>query len=440
MTKKRKAARRPLAGVRELRDRLKTAEETLRAIRAGEVDAIVVAKARGEHVITLAGAELAYRILFDQMNEGGVTLTGDGRIAYCNRRFADIVRMPLGRVIGASLRQFVPPTEQAAFDALVAAGHRENRRADTTLRADGGALVPVSVSIAPLQLEGSADVIGVIGVVTDISERERAEELRNRLIQQAVTAQEEERRRIARELHDEAGQSLTALLVGLRTIEESQTITEAAELAQRLRAIAAQTLDEVGRLSRGLHPGILDEVGLAGAVTRHVQEFAQRHGVAVDLQIQGLDSEVLPPALQATVYRVLQEALTNVAKHAGARSAHVRLVRGAGAAGGHFARHGVSMPGPRVPQPSERFGRREPRPRVLVLTMHDDPAYLRVALLAGASGYIVKKAAAIELLTAIRAVHHGRTFVHLTRPGEPPPGAELGRVSRDSPAGGHTNR
>jgi len=327
MTKKRKAARRPQAGVRELRDRLKTAEETLRAIRAGEVDAIVVARARGEHVITLAGAELAYRILFDQMNEGAVTLTRDGTIAYCNRRFADIVRTPLARVIGVPLRRFVPPAEQPAFDALVAAGHRENRRADTTFRAEGGALVPVSVSIAPLQLEGSGDVIGVIGVVTDISERERAEELRNRLIQQAVTAQEEERRRIARELHDEAGQSLTALLVGLRTIEESRTITEAAELAQRLRAIAAQTLDEVGRLSRGLHPGILDEVGLPAAVTRHVQEFAQRHGVAVDLRIEGLDSEVLPPALQATVYRVLQEALTNVAKHAGARSVRVRLVR-----------------------------------------------------------------------------------------------------------------
>ena len=327
MIKKRKAPRRPPAGLKELRNRLHAAEETLRAIRAGEVDALVVARARGDQVITLAGAELAYRILFDQMNEGAVTLTRDGTIAYCNRRFADIVRMPLGRVIGASLRQFVPPAEQPAFDALVAAGHRENRRADTTLRADGGALVPVSVSIAPLQLEGSADVIGVIGVVTDISERERAEELRNRLIQQAVTAQEEERRRIARELHDEAGQSLTALLVGLRTIEESRTVTEAAELAQRLRGIAAQTLEEVGRLSRGLHPSILDEVGLAAAVTRHAREFAELHGVAVDVRVEGLKTEPLPPALQATVYRILQEALTNVAKHADARSVSVRLVR-----------------------------------------------------------------------------------------------------------------
>jgi len=165
-------------------------------------------------------------------------------------------------------------------------------------------------------------------VVTDISERERAEELRNRLIQQAVTAQEEERRRIARELHDEAGQSLTALLVGLRTIEESRTIAEATALAQRLRGIAAQTLDEVGRLSRGLHPSILDEVGLSAAVTRHAQEFAQLHGVAMDVRIEGLESEILPPLVQTTVYRILQEALTNVAKHASARSVSVRLVRG----------------------------------------------------------------------------------------------------------------
>lgn len=327
MIKKRKPPRRPRAGVRELRDRLHAAEETLRAIRAGEVDALVVARARGEHVITLAGAELAYRILFDQMNEGAVTLTRDGAIAYCNRRFADIVRTPLAGAIGAPLRRFVPPAEQPAFDALVEAGHRENRRGDTTFRAEDGALVPVSVSFAPLQLEGSAGVIGVIGVVTDISERERAEELRNRLIQQAVTAQEEERRRIARELHDEAGQSLTALLVGLRTIEESRTIAEAAELAQRLREIAAQTLDEVGRLSRGLHPSILDDVGLPTAVTRHVQEFAQLHGVAVDMRIDGLDAEPLSPLLQTTVYRILQEALTNVAKHADARSVSVRLVR-----------------------------------------------------------------------------------------------------------------
>jgi len=111
-------------------------------------------------------------------------------------------------------------------------------------------------------------------------------------------------------------------------------------------------------------------------------------------------------------------------------------IRGAQASTPHVVLLDLSMPGARFTQTIERLGRLEPRPRVLVLTMHDDPAYLRVALLAGASGYIVKKAADVELLTAIRAVHQGRSFVDLTRPGEPAPGPQVRRAPRDSPAAG----
>ncbi len=299
----------------------------MRAIRAGEVDALVVASGRGEQVITLAGTDLAYRILFDQMNEGAVTVTRDGVIAYCNRRFADIVRTPLARVIGAPLRRFVAPAEQVAFEALRQGGSRENARSDLSFRAGDGSPVPVAVSFAPLRAEGSADVIGVVGVIRDITERKQQDDLRNRLIEQVMSAQDGERRRIARELHDETGQSLTALLVGLRAIEGSRTIARAVKLAQRLREMAAQTLTDVGRLSRGLHPSILDDLGLFAAVTRHLQEFAELYGIAVDVRVEGLDSEPLPPLVQSTVYRVLQEALTNVARHAGARNASVRLVR-----------------------------------------------------------------------------------------------------------------
>ena len=96
----------------------------------------------------------------------------------------------------------------------------------------------------------------------------------------------------------------------------------------------------------------------------------------------------------------------------------------------------LSMPGASPAQTIEQLVRLEPSPRVLVLTMHDDPAYLQAALLAGASGYIVKKAADVELLTAIRAVHDGRTFVDLTRPGEQARDLEVRHVSRDSRAGG----
>jgi len=96
----------------------------------------------------------------------------------------------------------------------------------------------------------------------------------------------------------------------------------------------------------------------------------------------------------------------------------------------------LTMPGPPAAVTIERLVRLDPSPRVLVLTMHDDPVYLRTALQAGAAGYIVKKAADIELLTAIRVVHSGGTFVNLTRPGEAEAGQGARQIPRASPAGG----
>jgi len=112
-------------------------------------------------------------------------------------------------------------------------------------------------------------------------------------------------------------------------------------------------------------------------------------------------------------------------------------VRRVQAAAPHVVLFDLSMPGARFTQTIEQLMRVASSCRVLALTMHDDPAYLQAALRAGASGYIVKKAADVELLTAIRAVHQGRSFVDLTRPGEPAPGQQIGRVSRGSPPTGH---
>jgi two-component system, NarL family, response regulator NreC len=111
-------------------------------------------------------------------------------------------------------------------------------------------------------------------------------------------------------------------------------------------------------------------------------------------------------------------------------------VRSAQVAAPHVVLFDLSMPGARSTQTIEQLVRVVPSSRVLVLTMHDDLAYLQAALQAGASGYIVKKAADVELLTAIRAVHEGRTFVNLTRSGERAWGDEVRRVPRDSPGGG----
>ena len=327
MIKKRKPPRRAADGLEELRTRLRAAEDTLRALQSGEVDALMVTRAGDEQVVTLQGADLPYRILLEQMYAGAVTLTPQGVIVYCNQRFADIVRTPLERVIGSVLHRFVPPTEHPALAALLEPAKVDQTKGDLAFRAGDGTPVPVSVTFAPLRLPGSTSVSGVIGVVVDVTERKREEEQRARLVEQVMTAQDEERGRIARELHDETGQSLTALLVGLRTLEGSRTIAEAVELAQQLRETAARTLHDVGRLARGLHPSVLDDLGLAVAVTRHVQEFARLHGIVEDTRIEGLDTDPLLPLVQNTVYRALQETLTNVARHSGARRVSVRLVR-----------------------------------------------------------------------------------------------------------------
>ena len=328
MIKKRKPPRRHREQpIEELRSRLEAAEDTLRAIRAGEVDALVVARAGDDHVVTVQGADLPYRILLDQMYAGAVTLTPNGVIVYCNERFADIVRTPLESVIGSVLSRFVPPAGQPRLATLLEPANGTRTKGELVFRAGDGTPVPVSVTFAPLRLAGNSDISGVIGVVVDDTERRQQEELRTLLIEQVITAQDDERGRIARELHDETGQSLTALLVGLRTIEEAGTMADAVDLAQQLREVAARTLHDVGRLARGLHPSVLDELGLAVAVTRHVQEFAQLHGIAEDTRIEGLEADPPLPLVQTTVYRVLQEALTNVAKHAAARRVSVRLVR-----------------------------------------------------------------------------------------------------------------
>jgi len=115
--------------------------------------------------------------------------------------------------------RFVPPASQPTLDALLKTGSAGGVRGELVCRAEDGTAVPIAVTFAPLWLEGSTSISGVIGVVVDVTERKREEELRTRLIEQVMTAQDDERARVARELHDETGQSLTALLVGLRTLE-----------------------------------------------------------------------------------------------------------------------------------------------------------------------------------------------------------------------------
>jgi PAS domain S-box-containing protein len=151
----------------ELRRRLEEAEETLRAIRAGEIDGLVVEGPRGRQVYTLRGADESYRTLVEAMNEGALVLEPGGTILYANMRFSEIVRTPLPQVIGANVRAFLSPAADPAFDRLISGGAEvAGRHEATLLRGDGGP-VPVLLSAAPIRIEQRSG-IGVL--VTDLTE------------------------------------------------------------------------------------------------------------------------------------------------------------------------------------------------------------------------------------------------------------------------------
>lgn len=144
------------------------------------------------------------------------------------------------------------------------------------------------------------------------------------LPRQIIQAQETERHRLARDLHDEAAQALTSLLVHLRLLERAHTPEEAQSRVQELRQLTAQALEEVRRVALDLRPTILDDLGLGPALAWRVDELNKIEGMAATIQISGLD-ERLPREVELVLYRVGQEALSNITRHAAAKTVTVEL-------------------------------------------------------------------------------------------------------------------
>jgi signal transduction histidine kinase len=150
---------------------------------------------------------------------------------------------------------------------------------------------------------------------------------RSRLLAQAFEIQDAERQQVARDLHDEIGQSFTSLLVQLRVLQEAQTLDEARNLARDVREQSGHVYDQIRSLARGLHPTVLDDLGLALAVSRLAEDFEAAHGTNVTLEISGLSKERFNRKVEATAYRIVQESLTNCAKYAQAARVVVSLER-----------------------------------------------------------------------------------------------------------------
>lgn len=162
---------------------------------------------------------------------------------------------------------------------------------------------------------------------TDELRKER-EVLRRQLLEKVITTQEDERRRIARELHDSTSQNLTSLIVGLRVMETNCAQCASISKATDLRDVASKTLDEVHDLSMRLRPRVLDDLGLSAALERLVSEWQARYKIPVDVAIQL--NERLPGDIETAIYRIVQETLTNIGRHAQSKSASILVERHGG--------------------------------------------------------------------------------------------------------------
>ena len=157
-------------------------------------------------------------------------------------------------------------------------------------------------------------------IAVDLSQRVQRDALRR-----VVAAQELERKHLARELHDETGQALTSILLGLHALEEAPTLDEIHSSAAALREITVQTLQDVRRLAVELRPSALDDFGLVPALERLAEGFREQTGLTV--QVEARVDERLPADVETALYRIVQEALTNVIKHARARNVSILLTR-----------------------------------------------------------------------------------------------------------------
>lgn len=151
---------------------------------------------------------------------------------------------------------------------------------------------------------------------------------RKRAAASVIQAQEEERKRIARELHDETSQSLTSLIIGLRMVEEilPESDGDIRERLDGINELAHETLNEVHNMAIRLRPSVLDDLGLAAAIRSYSKEFSQNTGIKVDIRLLSMSMR-LAPEMETVLYRVVQEALTNIARHADAENCRVTIRR-----------------------------------------------------------------------------------------------------------------
>jgi two-component system, NarL family, sensor kinase len=305
-------------------------EETLRAIRTGEVDAVVVSGSMGDQVFTLQGAEHPYRILVETIDEGAATLSDDGTVLYSNRSFAAIFGVPLEKIIGSPVESFVSGEDLEDLRALFHNAKSGSARGEIRLRTINGKARTIRLTLSTNRQLGVEAICAVATELTELVETNEAlrvtETSLRQLSARLLQLQDEERRRIARDLHDVTGQKIAILSMSLdrlgRLVQSEGT--EVDETLEESREVVRQIGEEIRTLSYLLHPPLLDESGLGSAVRWYAEGFQKRSGIQLTVDIATALGR-LSTDVETALFRVVQESLTNVHRYSGSPDAEIKI-------------------------------------------------------------------------------------------------------------------
>jgi PAS domain S-box-containing protein len=255
------------------------------------------------------------------------SLLPDGAVDFVNQRWLEFTGLSLQEAIEDSVR-IVHPEDLARALAKWSPDMAAGRPGDDEmrLRRADGEYRWFLIRTVPLRNE-KGHIVRWYGSATDIEDRKRAEEALRGMSRRMVDLQESERRELSRELHDRVGQNLTALKINiailqpaLATLGDDDAVARGADSAALLEA----TIRTIENVMYDLRPPMLDDFGLAAALDWHARNFSTRTGIAVVVRA-GESAARPPPQVEIALFRIAQEALNNIAKHAGARRAAIEL-------------------------------------------------------------------------------------------------------------------
>ncbi|HEX6044093.1 MAG TPA: PAS domain S-box protein [Pyrinomonadaceae bacterium] len=291
-----------------------------------ELEERITERRRAE--VALRESEERYRELFENARDAIYVHDRKGNYTSVNRAAEKLTGYARHEILGRNFTEFIakehiPYLRDCLFSNLAQNGETTY---ELEVIAKDGRRVPVEVSSRAIYENGA--IVGVQGTARDITERKRTQDTLRMFSRQLIEAQEDERRRISRDLHDQIGQALTAVKLNLHTVQQVCPDPEASHCIKDNVDAVDEALRLVRDLSVDLRPPLLDDLGLATALCWFVDRYAKRYGVTIEVIIELPNhNERFSRELETACFRIAQEALTNVVRHARATNVVLQLTR-----------------------------------------------------------------------------------------------------------------